>query len=492
MRPLVLAIALAGCGRVFGLEHVDLPDGGDPASTITVIPTFEITETDGTGAFVHREVVLPATFVASVDGTDVPVAIDPATGIATFDVPIGATYALVFDDSLEYDDRAETFYLASPYIGRFGVTPVTQPTPVDLLLTQPLDSGPVRELIATTGMRSSTVLFGPAVDLETDTKVSFDTQALRPVGGVPGLLEGTRGDRLWYLRQSRFDGSGLQRSAYITLTSGTNQIDQQDGVASVAAITASTMVLSKCIGYAIPLAVEEARIAGTFAPASWATLPADFWQLGSVPINTEGPYGALELARLDPTLHGVDDQGQLCYANPFPGETEVMTVAAITFVRPTRSGANPGGYTGAGTIYQFPILGTAVAVGDPIAMPGPATLAGMPLVDNTTLAVDRTHPIELAFAPTATAGTVAIDDYLVALYELAVDPNNTTVATEVFVWSVLAPRVSIDPRRLVAGKHYAFQLIARAGFPGAAVRDYRRTGYPTATAIAWTADFSVD
>jgi hypothetical protein len=377
--------------------------------------------------------------------------------------------------------------LWAPYFGRMARSSVSRATPINVAITGA--TAPTRAYIASTGLRS----FSYAGAVANTQSFAFDWNAATSLYGTQALLAASDGDVLWYNGFTTTVPSEDPIDDYFALTSVFHQmVTMTNGGTLTFGGAATVTPQDRCVTLNLPRETELARVQASSPFSTTMTTSASSWNVTAVPFAAYGPTAGIPIViQANATLE--DQSIKVLYANPYP-EDQLALMNAIFRRTATLTGATTGTVLTYGTTqsYQVPTASSSACASlgmtANIAMPSPLTLGGSLLdTDNQTIAIDRSGPdIPLEFAPTS--GNA--DDWMTILSEVTVVGTATT-ATQIRLYSTLAPSVMIDPTLLVVGHSYLFETYARLGYPNAATRDYKAIAYPFGTGVVYSSIFTV-
>jgi hypothetical protein len=485
---IALAIALTGCDRVFGLDHV-APRG--PRITGSYRQHYL-----GNNASYEPEVIEhifePGTIALSAtldDGTDVPVTYE-ADGSFWFSVRrLGQAYrfvSIVEGARVEWQTNTPVLDIAGSTAGRLDRLPVSTQTFVEMPYPNQAP-GVSAAYLASTGIYtySYTASWGPMV--------RFDWRLAAPmVAGVPGLLDAGRYDRLYGLEMMVVDDSSPSMPWSVIRAVSEASVNQL-GQTTVTVPRPQLVVRDTCLRFTAANVAEHARIVAA-APRTYAS-EIGTWLVFAVPApDVMSTAGAAFLASC---VHGLRD---LDYApaihNPFPG-TQVLVQSGAQAEFDVQLGTStPLRLINRSSRYQ--IAQTAAAPG---ACTAPTTVLDSTLALATQLALDGVvldsdgmvvelgpdNDVTLSWATTP-GGVV---HFSVVLSELVIVNGGTAQIPRRVVNVANQLEAVFDRSLFVPGNKYIFSVSGMRDYPGAATGDWRTTRAPFEQAVIHSHYFEV-
>jgi hypothetical protein len=508
------AIGAAGCDRVFGLDRRMTDGGFDAAPTFTVTGRtgFYLSDvtSDGSPQPFADQLVPPNAHVVLDDDREVPITVDADSTWSFPTEHAGQLFRFAFETQFttapqEIDEALASIVDTPDLFGRLNRVAPAAGTQLAVTTTLAATSTSVI-YIASTGLRTFS-------GRPNGNAASFTLPWMSPYTGSSsgslGLLDATRGDRVWVLENTAavVPVGTPNPNAYEITTAGSAAITMTNGMSTPVSVTmkgaAALGLTPRCATIAANRGTELARIQPQIANSNGAPIVA-YWHVQSTPFPDQTPVGGLPLAfAIDSASAPVSDSHAVTWFDPFSNEGEIAVVVTYlghTFQLPGTTAQTE--YSG--TVQYLPIdapacpTGPTVSFAATVAMPSPATLGGVAVVtDNQQISIARDARVPLTFKPSA-AGTA--DDYVVSLYEIYATPAvgvsppltaNTTEFRLQKTFIVNQPEVDLDPSELIVGKAYAVVMEARVGYPNAATGDYKTIAYPFAVGIQWSPIFHV-
>lgn len=478
MNPRAIALALLllpACDQVFGV---------DPPAPPVLRGTFEVRRVLNDAMGVPRyEVVPPDPVRASVTATfadrsqrAIELAEDGSFEIERPDA--SGRYRLMFqldNQLIEVQHTApelayEMFQLGRPNEER---TPPIQQT----LVATPLTLSKV--YFASTGLWSWT----EAANDVTTTRIDWRHHA--SLFGRRGLLDASRGDRLYALR---YESDGL--FAPNVLASYTmREVTMVDGESVDLPLGETQVPATSCGAVTAPVVEEGTRFAA--ALPGWTDLAVSA-RLQATPDLSFGATAALDLV-FSAAFADRDLTRTVRYGNPFPA-TSMIASTRYELKRTLRAPGLLPVVIPSRLEHYVEIAGgdqcaSPIALHGAVAIPGAASLDGTPLLDDgTPVRLDRSRDSLLTWE----ASDGPVDRYAVQLVEVYEEVFFGFALSRVIRTYVTVDReLVIDPALLVPGAFYAFMIRADAGFPGAASGALTEYTYPRSVASTYTGLFVI-
>ncbi len=228
--------------------------------------------------------------------------------------------------------------------------------------------------------------------------------------------------------------------------------------------------------------IDQAAVAQRYTAARPAVANVAFgWDLRAAP-------GAAENQNLGPLLQAVavapgDTMIQFPYGNPFDarGWTATLTWSTTASRVFTPVGQALAATLSAGMFQRAADPTPGLVLDLPAGLPELISLDGMPLSSDGIVVAAPARAFEVSFISDKTTATL----YQLQIFELV--PNAAGTALELqqrLGASGLAPKFTIPPELLQAGKLYTFRAVSvQGGFPGLAEGDLRTRELPIAVSF---------
>jgi hypothetical protein len=462
VRWLVLAAALCGCDKVFGLSELGAPDAaGHDSGVARVTGTRTLRYIDGDPGGVPQVVQTPygageLTIAAALrDGTALPVTLpDPAAATFSIDVPAGEVYTVAFSrgSAPPYEIEASAALLSSNDTRYGRPDGVVAPAGTTLEFDN-IPFAAAEWLVATTG--SWTEVAAPLPTAGSSTVLW---------AGQP-LLDGSRGDRAYLIdqvNQGSYKTIAHVAQAAPVMVAGTTTKVSASGMAAVASAACKYMAVDPSV------TMRAVRPGFTASNA--------YWQLFATPAPEYGFGAALQIAISTSTL-AVDAK----YANVYPG----MKTIAASVGQSSRAIAspNPSGTNLYTTIAKFVSVDDASTCTAPdlsveVGVPGTISIQGVALgSDHAQVTAAGVQRIAVTW-DLATTGPV--DYYDVQLIEVPAELGPLAVRRDTVT---LDREVVYDPAIFEPGHEYFLQIGAVRGVPQASSGDF--TTFANAAELAY-------
>ena len=478
LRVALLLPLLAACNSVLGLDEPSAVTGRYAARALRNGPSGPLAEI----------VTRPDTLV--VRTLDPPETLAPdSAGRFAFLVPHSGDLvrlALMRDNIqlAEFQLANDDIDIALPIFGRpERNTKIPMGTGIGYMISNATGANP-DATVATTGIWTQATR--PTGQGNTNFTIPWATAT--PLTPPLGMLDGTAGDRAYFLLFDRIPATGT--ATHVGITKFREDIVTLSAGTSIQMGTAMPADTSSCVHLRAPVMAEVARLtAAGFTNASM-TMTRN-WEIIAQPAPLLGPAG-LVVARA-PTIPttATDVDAQIMVANPFPGHT----LAVRMFVAATQDVTAPGAMIPATpfieTVHYADASGgctTTAAITPSAALPADARLAGA----EGTVTLDRSTDPTLTW--TNKSGTA--DRYAIALREVTAIPDacgtpTTTIGSPLAMYVTTAPSVLIDRAQLAMGKSYVFQITSELGLPNASKGDLYTSALPYAASVIYTSVFTI-
>ena len=393
----------------------------------------------------------------------------------------------------ETQDTSPTVALWTPYWGRISRSGINKITNINFTMT---GTAPTRAYISSTGIRTFTI--APIVSPMTTLAFTFNYQNAGAIYGAAGALQANQGDVLYYTGYVQTVPDTLPVDNYYAITSAHHEmVTMMNGVTTAITAALTPTPQTRCVMLGAPRMTQLARLQASSPFGTAPTLVASSWAINAIPIASVNPGAGIGLVIMSAasTTGIVDQVVPAMYANPYP-EDEVGIMTTQFRRTATLTGATSAATLTYDTIEYQQIPATAntgscanVSLASNVALPSTPVLAGTTLdTDNQVVTFDRSNLLALTFPQ---VGDGNADDWQVNLEEVTNAGGITSLSTQLRIYSTLTTTVMIDPKLLVSGHSYIFQVVGRLGFPLAPMRDYRKISYPFATSQFYSSIFQV-
>jgi hypothetical protein len=501
---LSLLVAVTGCNWVFGLKHTqpadaapDTPDGPPDAPFLKMIFERQVGTTDVNGMPVAGMSAAispaPAIQLGPLDGPLSPSAYDAGSHsfIVPFELP-GNPWRLVYTTDAdpvptEFQWTANAAHLTLPSLARPGdASPPAgsgwdfRPTPTPTILAP---------RVMTSGAFTSTVV--PSADLIGGGKeVGYEyAKYARGLFGPVGTPTVAQGD--WALLYDyRFISGGV----------GMPQIYGSVGYAWVQAdLAAGAQTVVTPPWVATTSVVNGINWADTINGPRLNTVSS----LGGACCSHHLEYGIVPspyIAPFQPSATGVDAPSMvdLLVDDDATGEPLAININAPSTTQVKLPRMLLAAYVAPRVAFGVTLTNTIQTLGTPSTLEFAAPLATKVQLgtvglmtgsaDNQVVPASASS-ITLQWTPESISSgtvTIAADDYVVTLYEIAAN-----TLSPIRRYQVLAPRVEVDGTLLQQGHRYVFGITSRNGYPNAVDGDYSTIRLPFSEATVFPLAFVI-
>lgn len=469
-------VLLCGCTQVLGLDEPTAVTGRYVARAI---------RNDSSLAPLAELVTRPDTLV--VRTLEPPETLEPdSNGRFAFLVPRrGELVRLVVtrdNQTTEFQLATADIDLAVPMYGRPERAKVTPMTSLGYMISNATGASAFTQ-VATTGIWAQAV----KPSAEPNTNFTIDWSSASPLSRPIGMLDGTAGDRAYFLLFDRFPPTGT--ATYYSLTRfREDTVTLAAGATININTTAMNVPSSTCVHVRAPLVAESARLA-----AAGLTVPmmaTRYWEIAAQPAPMLGPEGFM-VSRAYNTQLTADVDAQIMVANPFPSHALALRMVVIAAQDILAPGATSALIASASTNHWSAVgdgCSSPTTVTPSIALLGDARLAG---AGPGSVTLDRSTDPVLAW----TVKSGAADRYTVNVMEVTAVPDtcttNTVLGPVLATYITTAPSILVDQTKLVAGKHYVFQITSDLGLPNAAKGDLFTATLPYARSTVYSGVFTM-
>jgi hypothetical protein len=494
MRTVALALALAGCDWVFGLNHTtvipgDAVDAG-PGTDGPVIPiSFEwqvaATTTSGlpTTPVVAPIVPAPAVSIGPVDGPLVPATYDATNGTLSAPYKLaGQAYRIDYNiggEPIEVQLDRNSATLLLPHLSRTTAPPVPVNSGYDLLPIGLPASGLQNPQLATSGVYT----LSPAPPAR-PAEVRFALGSASPMQGPLAAPQTVEGD--WQLL---LDWPTSPTADPYTITGyAITEVDLTANRLSSPQTQPTWETTTTTYAYDDTFTVSEGtRLKQVMNVLSNGATPTFHIAYGIAPSTQIVPFVAGRGAGPDQAL-----MIPLYTSNNVAGSLTVIDVDATVAQQPRALVAQA----------LLPRTSDGVTLTSALQSITTPVTSTAPLPLNAPLAVNElfaTEPLDgsqgLSDVPITKAPTLTLtwdldkgtaDDFIVRLYEIL---NGGSIAIQTY--QVLSPQVTVDGSLLDSGHTYAFGITARSGIPMAHSGDYSTVTLPFSEATTFPATFTI-
>jgi hypothetical protein len=479
---------LAGCDKLLGLTPPIYVPPDAPVQLVTGEYRYLYAVVDSTE---HPAILdMPADADNEIDallddGTVLPIA-RAADGTFSFSTPLAARYRLVVRDSdqntaIEYQSDLPQLYLRRRFYSRTNVPPATKYTPVSFDETPA--STTLSSAIASYGVR--TYLFNASV---AKPLIDWSTTGL-------GMLSAAAHDRVQYQHWDVVGGAPYE----VITEYDERSPEMHDGDTIAFTGTPAALKPDHCVHLKTHRLREQQRLQAATLNANTS---GSSWVIDSTPLAALGAGAALPLAQQYPVTMSADDELDVVYGSPYPGEVDISNIQISSqrmLSRPTATVVLNLANSEQLVDLISPAAGPScpnniVDVGAmPPALMSSSSLAGTPLTDDKqVVSIDRSQLVPFEY----TLGAGQSDLVYLTLYEVivAIDgttPITATVALRTFAATGSSP-IEIDPNLLVRGHYYVLDVSTRVGLTGAPQFDFRTIAFPVMTANVYTSMFRIE